>query len=240
MESLVRDARIDILLLSSWAATQHFRTLKFENLAPEDIHWLPETINAQRYQSSAWHDREIDVLSFGRNYSRFHQAMESSGAAKHFRYDFQGKNQGHTGGENADTDTGRNGMKSVKLQFPTHGDLVRGLANSKICICFPRSTTHPDLTGQVSTTTLRYLQAMSANCLILGNTTQDLEHMLPYNPVVEVDWNDPVGQISHILANPASYQSLIERNSQTVRDLFSIEYAISFIESAIKKHSSRQ
>ena len=37
-----------------------------------------------------------------------------------------------------------------------------------------------------------------------------------YNPVIEIDWDDPIGQIEKILNNYSDYFSLIEKNYQTV------------------------
>jgi hypothetical protein len=40
--------------------------------------------------------------------------------------------------------------------------------------------------------------------------------MFGFNPVVEVDWSDPVGQLEAILRDPEAYQSVIERNFAAV------------------------
>jgi hypothetical protein len=106
------------------------------------------------------------------------------------------------------------------LQFQTWENFIDGLADAQICICFPRSITHPELAGSVSTLTLIYLQAMASKCLIIGAAPLDAQHLFDYNPVIEIDWTDPTGQIERIIQNPEPYQELIEKNYHAVCTLF--------------------
>jgi hypothetical protein len=64
--------------------------------------------------------------------------------------------------------------------------------------------------------TLRYLQSMVSKCLIVGKLPYDMQYLFDYNPVVEIDEQNPAGQLLEILHNFDQYQELIERNYQRV------------------------
>jgi hypothetical protein len=72
--------------------------------------------------------------------------------------------------------------------------------------------TDPDIAGRISTVTHRYLQSMAAKCLIVGETPFEAVQMFGYDPIVAVDWRDPIGQLLDIVAHPESVTGLIERN----------------------------
>lgn len=184
IEEIVREARIDLFLVSSLQAAEHFRSL---HLPGCEVHWVPEVIEAARFSPRPWDERSVDVVSFGRGHARYHEAIADGCRERGISYLFQ-------------------------PGYPTQESFVQGLADARISICFPRSETHPDLTGSVSTTTLRYLQSMAAKCLILGGTPFDAEEMFGYRPMIDVDWSDPVGQIEGILRSPQEHERLIERN----------------------------
>lgn len=50
----------------------------------------------------------------------------------------------------------------------------------------------------------------------MGETPLEAQQMFGYDPVVAVDWRDPVGQLLHITNHPEAYTSLIERNFAAV------------------------
>lgn len=223
VEQLVRKSKIQLLLLSSYQATEHFKKLHIPDC---DVQWVPETINPDDFKFKDWDQRSINILSFGRSYLKYHNAIEEGCTQNQINYMFQERND--------KTDVAVQGLKQ-NLQFPTQESFVDGLANAQICICFPRSLTHPDLAGNVSTLTIRYLQAMASKCLIIGSAPQEVEYLLDYNPVVEVDWNNPVKQIKDILDNPSSYQEMIEKNYAAVCGLFHNSNTISIIEDLVSK-----
>jgi hypothetical protein len=180
---IVREARIDLLLLTSQQATAHFQNL---NLPDCSVHWVPEVIEVSRYEQRPWAERTIDVLAFGRSHPRYHDALKDECAARGVRYVFE--------------------------RFNTKDDLVRALGDAKISICFPQSLTHPENVGSVSTVTLRYLESMAAKCVIVGGSPGEASEMFGYNPVVEVNWEDPMGQLQEILRNPDPHLELVEKN----------------------------
>ncbi|WP_040300633.1 hypothetical protein [Arcticibacter svalbardensis] len=223
VEQLVRKSKIQLLLLSSYQATEHFRKLHIPNC---EVQWVPETINPDNFKVKPWEQRSVNILSFGRSYMKYHNVIEKGCKQNHIRYMYQERND--------KTDVAVQGLKQ-NLQFPTQESFIDGLANAQICICFPRSLTHPDLAGNVSTLTIRYLQAMASKCLIIGSAPQEVQYLLDYNPVIEVDWNNPVEQIKSILKNPSDYKALIEKNYAAVCTLFHNKKAIETIDELVNK-----
>lgn len=158
--------------------------------------WVPEGVDPSRYQQRSWIEKDIDVLQLGRKYDAHHaaiaQPLENSGHT--YLYERQ------KGG----------------IVFPTRADFVAGLARSRISICVPSSMTHPERAGDVETMTIRYLQSIVSKCLVLGHAPAEMIELFGYNPVIETDMHDPVGQVLHILDNYEDYLPLIEKNFDAV------------------------
>ena len=154
--------------------------------------WVPEGINPEGYQYREYEDKNIDVLELGRKYDAYHddivKAMEDDK-----RVHLYEKTKG-------------------TLIFPTTEGLIDGLARTKLSICVPSNITHPDRAGDIETMTVRYLQSMASKCLILGHAPQEMIELFGYNPVVEIDMEDPVGQIRSILENFSDYIPMVEKN----------------------------
>lgn len=185
--ALVQEARIGLLLLTTLQATEHFRSLNLPNCV---VHWVPEVVEVGEYPSRPWAERTIDIIAFGRGHPRYHTAIAAECEVRGLRYVYQ--------------------------RFDTADDLVQAMGNSKISICFPQSMTHPERVGRVSTVTLRYLESMAAKCLVLGGSPLEAKQMFGYNPVIEADWDNPVGQLLRILQNPDGFFALIEKNYAAV------------------------
>ncbi len=222
-EHLVRESKINLLMLSSLQATKHFRKLKIPNC---DVHWIPESINTADYQFKPWNERKIHLLSFGRSYSKYHEEIVTGCKLNNINYQFEDRD------DNRDVAVER--VKASTLQFPTREDFIAGLADTKICICFPKALTHPEYAGDVSTFTLRYLEAMASKCLLIGSAPAEAEYLFDYNPMIEIDWNNPVDQIKEILENPGPYLDLVEKNYNTVLTKFHYSNSITKIEQLIK------
>lgn len=221
VKEMVVKSEVNLLLLSSYQATNYFEGLQLPNCK---VHWVPETVNINDYKQKPWKERNINVLSFGRSWQTYHEVIVKGCEKNNINYQYQERNE--------NKDTAVHGLKKG-LQFPTWSDFVEGLSDSQICICFPRSVTHPTLAGDVSTLTIRYLQAMASKCLIVGEAPKEIEHLLNYNPVVSVNWDNPVQQILEILKNPGFYQDLIEKNYLNVKSHFHHQNSIDKIEKLI-------
>lgn len=172
------------------------------------VNWVPETIDTAAYPQLKWSERRIDIRTSGPVWSRYHHAI-TDGCTE-------------------------NGISYISSGGNEPGEL----AATRICICFPQSLTNPQIAGNVSALTGYYLQAMAARCLIIGLPPLDLSYLLTYPAVVAVDWADPVGQIKDILANPARWQRLIEKNYQMACTIFNHRTAIAQISRLIKEEQT--
>lgn len=161
-----------------------------------NVQWIPEGILPSRYKACEYDQRDIDVLQFGRKYEELHEQILQPLAAQSVRYLYE-RNRG-------------------KLVFATRHGFVDGLSRSKIVICVPSSMTHPNRAGQISTMTVRYLQAMVSKCLVVGIMPDEMKTLFPYTPLIELDRHNPAGQLLDILHNYHHYTDLIDRNYQYV------------------------
>jgi hypothetical protein len=160
--------------------------------------WVPEGIDVDLYQRRDLHERNIDVIQMGRKHDGYHAAIVENLREAGKTYLFEKVRGG--------------------VIFPTRDGFIDGLSRSKISICVPGCLTHPERSGNISTMTLRYLQSMASGCLLVGVRPYDMQFLFDYNPVVEIDFNDPVGQLLEILGHIDQYRPLIDRNYNTVRE----------------------
>jgi len=152
--------------------------------------WVPEGIYAQNYTVRPHANKDIDVIQFGRRYEKYHArivpALRTGG---YVHYDTTGR---------------------------PNEPLSEPLSRAKISICFPCNLTHPERSEHISTMTQRYLQSMVSKCLVVGSLPYDMGFLFDYNPVVEVDPNNPEAQILDILRNFGDYIPVIERNYASI------------------------
>jgi len=57
---------------------------------------------------------------------------------------------------------------------------------------------------------------MVSKCLVLGHAPKEMIELFGYNPVVEIDMQDPQEQLLSIMNNFREYIPLIEKNYQMV------------------------
>ena len=94
-------------------------------------------------------------------------------------------------------------------------ELFNAIGDTKVTICLPRSMTHPDIAGGVETLTQRYWEAMLSRIVIVGHCPHELMDIVGYNPCIEIDTANPIGQIKEIVNNIADYQPLVDSNRET-------------------------
>lgn len=158
--------------------------------------WIPEGVDPDVYRSLPYEERDIDVLQLGRLYEPYHEVIAPSLARERRSYLFEGT--------------------KGTLVFPTRAAFIDGLARSRISICVPSSVTHPERSGGIETLTHRYLQSMASKCLVVGRAPRELIALFGYNPVIEIDMADPVGQLRTLLDGFEEHVGLIERNHAAV------------------------
>jgi hypothetical protein len=177
---------IDKVFFSALQSTELFNE-HFNSDKPRGV-WIPEGINPKSYYAQIVEEKDIDVIEFGRRYDTYHERILPALNKMGYTHYFQ--------------------LISGKINNP--------LSRSKISICFPSSITHPERSEHISTMTLRYLQSMISKCLIVGKMPYDMQFIFDYNPVIEVDEDNPDKQILNILNNYSDYLPLIEKNYETV------------------------
>lgn len=159
-------------------------------------YWIPEGIEPAQYRFYSHEMKDIDVLALGRKYDAYHEQIVHTLRNDRKEYLYE-KVKGET-------------------IFPTREEFVNGLARSKISICVPSSITHPSRTGDIQTMTVRYLQSMVSKCLIVGHAPEEMIRLFGYNPVIEIERQDPGNQLRFILKNYGDYLSLVEQNYSAV------------------------
>lgn len=208
IEKTIRAYKINLVFTASKQSADYFNTLNIPNF---QSHWIPEGIDVTQYQFIPYHERTTDILQLGRKWNEYHEKIKTVENDLVYQYE----------------------KKAGQIIFPTRDKFLFGLANSKISICVPSDITHPERTGNISTITNRYLQSMASKCLILGKLPHDMLHLFDYNPIIEVDEENPVAQIESILANFDTYIPLIEKNYEVVKNFHNWDNRVSQIEKHI-------
>ena len=191
---LFQRLQVDKGFFTASMVAEHFRRAMPEG----SWHWLPESIDPSAFgdEPVPWEQRDIDVLEFGRRHVRYHDAVATGLKDRRLMHVFE-KARG-------------------QLVFATRAQFVEGLSHSKVAICFPQSVTHPERFGRIETMTQRYLESMAAGAAVVGSAPGELIELFGYDPIIPVDWNDPVGQLVEIFRSPERHQAIRNRNRQTV------------------------
>lgn len=179
---------IDFLFVSSSQAAE---TLKVK-LPKTRCYWIPEGVDSSHYTFKAYENKDIDVLALGRRDEHYHGQIVNTLQSGGKIYLFE-KEKG-------------------QLVFDTRDEFVTGLARTKLSICIPSNRTHPERSGNFETMTVRYLQSMASKCLIVGHAPAEMIQIFGYNPVIEIDSDNPEKQILNLLENYKSYIPFIEKN----------------------------
>ncbi|RYD79944.1 MAG: glycosyltransferase family 1 protein [Sphingobacteriales bacterium] len=158
--------------------------------------WVPEALVAGDYHYTEYSNRKIDVLEFGRMYDAYHELIKEPLASNGKKHIFR--------------------TPDKYFLFADKQSFTTALASSKIVICVPSNITNPERSEFISSMTLRYLQAMASKCLIVGLLPSDMEEVFGYNPIVEIDMENPGQQLLDILDNYERYLPLIEKNYREV------------------------
>lgn len=206
IEKTIRFYRLNHIFIASKQSVAYFNGLNIPNFK---AYWVPEAVDVSKYEFIDYQKRTIDVLQLGRKWNEYHNKIKT--LENDFVYTYE--------------------KKAGEIIFKTREEFINGLANSKISICVPSNITHPERTGKISTLTNRYLQSMASKCLILGKLPYDMQFLFEYNPIIEIDEENPIEQIRSILKNYESYIPLIEKNYEIVKNQHSWNNRIIQIES---------
>ena len=165
--------------------------------------WVPEGIDGTQYHKGAdLAERHTDVMEMGRQLTRYHEVLTAMAA--------KGEIHGYvTSNINSD------GTLDDRHVAYTNEELHRLMADSKVMVCFPQCDTNPARGGNIDTLTMRYWEAMLSCCVMIGRCPKELNTLIGYNPVIDVDWQNPKKQLQDILLQPHVYQALVNKNLRT-------------------------
>ena len=176
------------------------------------VYWIPEGIDKDEYyRGNDLKKRDIEVYEMGRGMPRYHEILLQTyqvGIIKILLY-----NKTNPDGS----------LKGDGLVFKTSEKLREALPNIKAITCFPMIDTHPEKAGGLETLTQRYWEAMLSRCLMIGRAPKELMDFIGYNPVINVDWENPLEQLREIFDNIESYQQLVNKNFEIAQDKSSWE-----------------
>lgn len=158
---------------------------------------VPEGVDINDYISGdILENRSIDIFELGDKHYYYHKKLMDGKLGDRFNFAYS-KNKGES---------------NLNLTFNSWDSFTKNLADTKILIAFPLSLRNPRLDGTVETLTIRYWEGMLSRCIILGHCPKELIDLVGYNPVIEVDFVNPVNQIENIITNISNYQQLVDKN----------------------------
>ena len=185
-----------------------------------EFRWLPEAIDPAVFRPNRpLVAREIDVLEIGRRYRTYHDSVESALRRAGCRHVYPA-----TDGQ---------------IAF-SHAECIELYANSKVALCFPKTITHPEIAGGVETITFRYWEAIASKCVVVGHCPEELRQIMGYNPVIEVDMEEPARQLQEILVGINRFQETVDRNHERLSQVWTVEHQAATIRQALAEIESRQ
>jgi hypothetical protein len=195
-ENAFRSFKINIAFISIKKAAEYFNSLKIPDFT---AYWIPEAVTCARYRWRDYAEKDIDFLQYGRRWEWLHEQLLPFCKTKDLNYQYPRDKDHH------------------KSQFRDRQALLDALSKAKIVICVPKTITHPVI-HDLSTLTTRYFECMASKCLILGHAPADLIDLFGYNPVVDVDYSDPAGQLKHLMDQYIEFVPLIEKNYRVTQE----------------------
>jgi hypothetical protein len=195
--ALFRRHRTRLAFFSAKGSAEYFQKRRPEMTCI----WIPEACSPEDYRPARpLSERSIHVLELGRKHSPFHSAVVPHLGRSGWKHMYS-----------------KDGTRT--MLFEGQDELIRALGDTAISVCFPRSITHPEASGGLETVTLRYFESIASGCLILGRAPAELVELFGYNPVIELDVEDAWGQVSALLGDLPSQQSLVDRNLRRLMEV---------------------
>lgn len=153
-----------------------------------NIMFCPEGIDTSIYtEGKLLKDRSIDLLEFGRSNDKVLKASFPD-SVNHVCTKVNGK-----------------------FVF-SNEQLYSAMGEAKVTIALPRNMTQPEIAGDIETLTQRYWECMLSRMVMVGHAPKELIDLIGYNPVIEMDYDNPVKQITDILTHIEDYQELVDKN----------------------------
>lgn len=196
-EALLRTHRIDTAFFTARDAARHFA----RTIPGLRSHWLPEACDPAKYRpEQPLAARGIHVLEAGRKHEAVHRRIRGplADAGRSHRFALDGTRTPIFEGADA---------------------YFRGLGDTAIMLCFPKSVTHPDEAGGVETVTQRYFESIGSGCLTVGLCPGELRDLFGFDPVITLSGGDPAGHLLELLADIGSFQPHVERCRRRLQEV---------------------
>lgn len=188
-EAYFKRHRIRLAFISALGSAQEMQ----KRLPEMDVVWLPEATDQDEYRpDKPLRDRKYQVVEMGRKYQPYHDQIVDGLKSAGIQHLY--------------------GATSTTLIFFNRAETVAGLAETQVSICFPSSITSPHYAGEVETATHRYFEALASKNLIVGHTPPELVDLMGFDPEIEADLADPVGQLREIVEHIDRYQEKVDLN----------------------------
>ena len=187
--------------------------------------WIPEALTTTHYKNKLELDqRPYEVFEMGRQKAEYHNVL------------LKLLKEGHIHTLNT-SNILHNGSLDNKNVAHTNQELYDIMANSRTIICFPRCDTNKEIAGNIETLTQRYWEAMLSGCLMIGRAPQELIDLIGYNPVIDVNWDEPEKQLQNILKHITEYQELANKNYQKAMEHASWGKRMPIIKTFLEEHN---
>lgn len=181
--------------------SSQFADMVRERFPNMNVLWCPEGIDIDKYQDgNELKKRKIDFLEYGRNID---------GVVK-YSIDNLKILRGQKNGVNCLTDK----------------ELNNAMQDARIVAAYPKAWTNPELAGGIETLTQRYWECMLSRMVMIGHAPMELINFVGYNPVIEVDLDNPNKQLQDVLSHIEDYQELVDKNRETALQLGSWDLRI--------------
>ena len=213
-EAFFKKQRIKIVFFSARQSAEYFKN----KISSMESFWAPEACDPDDYlNAKPLKERDVDVLELGRRNNTYHDKIVTYMKDKNYIHLFE--------------------TRKGKIIFPTRKEFLKGMGDSKIVISFPGSITHPERSGSVETVTHRYFQTIASKCLALGHCPNELKDIFGYSPVIEVDFNNPLVQITDILATIEKFQPFVDDNYKRLLEVGTWDSRVGKIISILRKRN---
>lgn len=188
-EATLRRHRVPLAFFSARDAAAHFARA----IPGMETVWLPEAVDPSRFTPGVpLAARGIKVLELGRKFERVHGKIREPLRERGHRhvYSLDGANT---------------------VLFAGVDALFKGLGDTAIALCFPKTVTHPEKAGGVETMTQRYLEFIGSGTLAVGTSPREIVDLFGFDPVIALDEKDPAGQLLAILDDLGAWQAHADR-----------------------------
>lgn len=192
--SELRRSRVATVFVSA----EQSREMLASALPEASVRYMPEAIRVGDFPPAPADLalRSIQVLEMGRRHDTWHNRLgDLNGMGISHQYE----------------------RRPGALVFASRSEMIRGLNDSVISVCFSRAKTHPSSAGRFDTMTQRYLESALSGCVILGSNPPEAVDFFGYPPAVEADMLEPREQVLEVLRNIDRYRPLVQRNYEVVR-----------------------